>query len=231
MELDFDPSAFSGNVPLFPLPGAVILPAGLLPLHVFEDRYRDMLGDALAGERLVALAHLLPGYEEHYEGNPEIDPYVCVGRIIMDQQLPDGRYNMVLAGVRRARVVEEDQSRTYRVGRVEILEDHCPEAFDEAETARRLHHFLEQLPQSFVRHGDRLGRAMLLLDQVPTAPLGLVVDLLADTLELSLPTRLALLREDRVPSRVATLTDRLRERARTSGRAPRPLWPPRFSAN
>lgn len=231
MELDFDPTAFSGHVPLFPLPGAVILPAGLLPLHVFEERYRTMLSDALAGERLVALAHLLPGYENHYEGAPEIDPYVCVGRVVMDQQLPDGRYNMVLAGVRRAKVLEEDQSRPYRVARVQILEDSCPEDFDKAETARRLHYFLDQLPEGFVRHEDRMGRALLLLDQVPTAPLGLVVDLLADTLDLSLATRLRLLRDERVPSRVATLTDRLRERAKTSGRAPRPLWPPRFSQN
>tara|TARA_R110002072_G_scaffold1258_2_gene10278 strand:- start:29 stop:724 length:696 start_codon:yes stop_codon:yes gene_type:complete len=231
MELDFDPTAFSGHVPLFPLPGAVILPAGLLPLHVFEERYREMLKDALAGERLVALAHLLPGYEEHYEGSPEIDPYVCVGRIVMDQELPDGRFNMVLAGVRRAKIIEEDRSKPYRVGRVQILEDSCPESFDKAETARQLHHFVDQLPAEFVRHADRMGRALLLLDQVPTAPLGLVVDLLADTLDLSLATRLRLLRDERVPSRVAILTDRLRERARTSGRVPRPIWPPPFSAN
>lgn len=231
MELDFDPQSFSGRVPLFPLPGSVMLPAGLLPLHIFEERYRAMVEDALEGERLVALAHLLPGYEEDYEGVPPIDPFVCVGRIVMDQRLPDGRFNMVLAGLRRARVLNEDQSRPYRVGEVEVLEDRCPEGLDQAETARRLKHFLEQLPGTFVRHHERMSRAMLLLAQVPAAPLGLVVDLLADTLDLALVTRLGLLREPAVAGRVAILTERLRERAADKGLPPRPIWPPRFSLN
>ena len=72
MELHLDPTSFSGSVPLFPLPGTVLLPGGLLPLHVFEERYREMLRDALAGERLIGMAFLLPGYEQ--ASDPENPP-------------------------------------------------------------------------------------------------------------------------------------------------------------
>ena len=164
MELHLDPTSFSGSVPLFPLPGTVLLPGGLLPLHVFEERYREMLRDALAGERLIGMAFLLPGYEQASDPeNPPIEPTVCVGRIVVEQELPDGRFNMVLAGLRRARVVAEDRSRPYRLAEVELIDDDRPGDFDEALAGQRLYEFLTQLPARLVRQRERLVQATELL--------------------------------------------------------------------
>ena len=123
IDLSFDEATFSGQVPLFPLPGSVLLPGGLLPLHVFEPRYRAMVADSLAGERLIGMSLLKPGYEEDYDGCPAIEDWTCVGRIVLEEQLPDGRYNMVLAGLRRAQILDEDRSRAYRVARVALPAD------------------------------------------------------------------------------------------------------------
>lgn len=234
LDLSFDASAFSGTVPLFPLPGCVLLPGGLLPLHVFEQRYREMVTDALAGERLIAIALLRPGYEDEYEEAPEIEPFVCLGRIVLQQQLEGGRYNMILAGLRRARIVEEDRSRSYRRAQVELLPDHGLEAIDVAKTARALHDRIESLPAALIRYGERLAAAMSLLaaDVPATLDLGQAIDLIAEALELSVADRLELLQLPSVPARLtafeATLARRQQELL-----GPRVVrsWPPSFSLN
>src|SRR3954452_13651708 len=82
-------------VPLFPLPNVVLFPRAVLPLHVFEERYKAMTADALAGRRKVAMALLRPGWEKNYYGRPEIDPIVCVGDTLSHERLPDGKYNFL----------------------------------------------------------------------------------------------------------------------------------------
>src|SRR3954466_5571076 len=101
--LDPDLSA----VPLFPLPSVVLFPRAVLPLHIFEDRYRAMTADALEGDRLIAMALLRPGWEKSYYGRPAIEPVVCVGRIVSHEKLADGKYNFLLQGLVRAVVVRE----------------------------------------------------------------------------------------------------------------------------
>lgn len=235
MEIHLDPTSFSGSVPLFPLPGTVLLPGGLLPLHVFEERYREMLRDALAGERLIAMAFLLPGYEQASDPvNPPIEPTVCVGRIVVEQELPDGRFNMVLAGLRRARVVAEDRSRPYRRAEVELIDDDDPDDLDEGLAAARLYEFLTQLPARLVRQRERLvqGTELLRRRVGEDVPLGVVLDLLADSLELLPEDRLSLLRERHVGRRLGILTQGLGGLARQiQGQAPRVRWRPRFSDN
>src|SRR5438270_3750462 len=97
------------SVPLFPLPNVVLFPRAVLPLHIFEERYKAMTADALAvgGRRRVAMALLKPGWEKNYYGRPAIDPVVCVGEILTHEQLPDGKYNFLLQGVARARISQE----------------------------------------------------------------------------------------------------------------------------
>src|SRR5271170_4410028 len=97
----FDLSA----VPLFPLPNVVLFPRAVLPLHIFEERYKAMTADALSGDHLIAMAVLGPGWEREYR--PEIEPVVCLGRIISYEKLPDGRYNFFLQGQIRAKIVRE----------------------------------------------------------------------------------------------------------------------------
>lgn len=208
LDMSFDEAAFSGEVSLFPLPQMVLLPGGLAPLHVFEPRYRALVRDALAGDRLIAPALLLPGFEADYAGAPPIDPTVCVGRIVLDEPLADGRFNLLVAGLRRARVVEEDRSRDYRRARVELLPD-VPLAPDREriETARLIR-FVEGLPAARVRHVGRLATVLqLLASEVPAAlPFGAALDLVADALALDGDERMAILREADVARRLAALT-------------------------
>src|SRR5947208_17093988 len=99
-----DPSPladFSGTARLFPLPNLVLFPQVVQPLHVFEQRYRQMTADALAGDRLIAMALLRPGWEADYDGRPAIHPVACLGRVVADQRLDDGRYNLLLRGLAR----------------------------------------------------------------------------------------------------------------------------------
>jgi uncharacterized protein len=115
-------SDFSGTARLFPLPDLVLFPSVVQPLHIFESRYRQMMGDALAGDRLIALALLRPGWEEDYHQQPPIFPVVCLGRIFKEKRLADGRYNLLLHGLSRARIVEElNTDYPYRIARVELL--------------------------------------------------------------------------------------------------------------
>ena len=94
-------------IPLFPLPNVVLFPNVFLPLHVFEPRYRDLLRDALNEERLIAIATLEPGFEKDYQGRPPVRPVVGVGLIIGHEPLEEGRANILLRGVARARIVAE----------------------------------------------------------------------------------------------------------------------------
>lgn len=112
---------------LFPLPGVVFLPSTLLPLHVFEPRYRELVRDALASDGLFAVPMLREGWQSDYEGRPAIHPVAGLGRVVRSQLLPDGRYNLLLLGVGRVRVLEELPSdEPYRIARALLLEDRLP---------------------------------------------------------------------------------------------------------
>jgi uncharacterized protein len=116
--------AILGELPLFPLPSAVLLPGGILPLHVFEPRYREMTRDCLAGTRTMAIALLEPGYQAAgYLGRPAVRPICGVGTILASEELPDGRFHLLLRGTGRARIEEElPATRSYRVARATLLD-------------------------------------------------------------------------------------------------------------
>ena len=109
------------TIPIFPLPNVVLFPNVFLPLHIFEPRYVEMVGDALAGDRLIGMVLMRPGWEPHYEGRPAVYAIGCAGLITFSEQHADGRYNIVLRGFEKFRILEEDHSRRYRVARVEAL--------------------------------------------------------------------------------------------------------------
>ncbi|MEP6994430.1 MAG: LON peptidase substrate-binding domain-containing protein [Acidobacteriota bacterium] len=108
----------SRTLPLFPLPGVVLLPGTLLPLHIFEQRYRAMVADALAGDRTIGMAMLKPGWEDATE-DPRIYQVGGAGEIVESEQLEDGRYNILLQARFRFRVLEESAAGPYRVARVQ----------------------------------------------------------------------------------------------------------------
>src|SRR3954468_19595907 len=107
------------RVPLFSLPSVVLFPRAVLPLHIFEQRYREMTADVLVGDKLIAMALLCPGWQENYYGRPAIEPVVCVGKVLSHEMLPDGKYNFLLQGQVRARIEEEptDTGKSYRLPR------------------------------------------------------------------------------------------------------------------
>ena len=107
------------RIPLFPLPGVVLMPGTMLPLHIFEPRYRAMVADALAGDRTIGMAMLYPGWEAG--GNdPRIYALGGAGEIVESEELEDGRYNIVLLGTSRFRLMTEtDLDTAYRNAEVE----------------------------------------------------------------------------------------------------------------
>src|SRR5262249_9899582 len=108
-------------LPLFPLPNVVLFPNVFLPLHIFEPRYRAMVSDALASDRMIGMVLLKPRWESEYEGRPPVYPTGCSGVITHVDRLPDGRYNLVLRGVERFRIVEEEAGGSYRRANVDPL--------------------------------------------------------------------------------------------------------------
>ena len=114
---------FSGVIPLFPLATVVFFPNTLLPLHVFEPRYRQMVSDIVNAERIIGMVLLKPGWEKDYQGNPEIYSVGCMGKMVSAEPLEDGRSNIVLYGLKRVKILETVKDNPYRLSRVEILED------------------------------------------------------------------------------------------------------------
>lgn len=114
---------FGRPMPIFPLNSVVLLPHGLTQLHIFEERYRQMVGDALDGSGQIAMA-VFEGdrWMQEYHGRPPVRPAVCIGQIIQHRRLPDGRYDILLQGICRARIVEElppSEDRLYRCAMLE----------------------------------------------------------------------------------------------------------------
>ena len=96
------------TIPIFPLPNVVLFPNVFLPLHIFEPRYRQMVNDALAGERMIGMVLLQPGYDADDEGTPPVYDVGCAGLITHVERLTDGRFNIVLRGLERFRIVGEE---------------------------------------------------------------------------------------------------------------------------
>ncbi|MFN7980934.1 MAG: LON peptidase substrate-binding domain-containing protein [Vicinamibacterales bacterium] len=101
-------------LPIFPLPSVVLFPGVFLPLHIFEPRYREMVSDALETDRLIGMALLRPGWEGEYEGRPPVFEIGCSAVITHCERLDDGRFNIILRGLDRFRIVSEDDGRSYR---------------------------------------------------------------------------------------------------------------------
>ena len=120
----------SDLLPLFPLPNVVLFPNVFLPLHIFEPRYREMVADAVASDRMIGMVLLRPGWERDYEGRPPVYAVGCSGLLTHNERLPDGRYNIVLRGLERFRIIEEDHALSYRRAAIEPLREQPPSATD-----------------------------------------------------------------------------------------------------
>src|SRR5262245_48955234 len=134
----------SDLLPLFPLPNVVFFPNVFLPLHIFEPRYREMVSDAIAGDRMIGMVLLRPGWEHDYEGRPPVYQIGSSGVITHFERLTDGRYNIILRGLERFRILQEDEARSYRRAVVEPLAEQSFSG-DDRTVIRRLRAKLEAL--------------------------------------------------------------------------------------
>jgi uncharacterized protein len=126
------------TIPIFPLPNVVLFPNVVLPLHIFEPRYRTMVAESLEQDRIIGMVLLRPGWEDEYDGRPAVYDIGCAGLITHAERLGDGRYNIVLQGLEKFRIVDEDDSRPYRLARIDSIEETARDVEKEAmQLARR----------------------------------------------------------------------------------------------
>jgi Lon protease-like protein len=229
-ELEFDAATFCGVARLFPLPNLVLYPHVMQPLHIFEERYREMLEDALAGDRLITMALLEPGWETDYDSRPPIAPYGCLGKVVAHHRLEDGRYNVLLLGVERVRIIEElDPLRSFRQAKVEIVDD-----WYDFQSKAELKRIQRALLSAFRKH---LPGACQLPEQLQEmlskhVPLGPLTDLAAYALPLDLEVKQSLLAERRVSVRAKIMLQQVAALASVAKPASAKLaFPPRFSDN
>jgi Lon protease-like protein len=129
-----------------------------LPLHSFEPRYREMTADAIASDRVIGMVLLRPGWERDYEGRPPVYPVGCSGVVTHVERLPDGRYNLVLRGLERFNILEEDHERNYRRALIEPLRER-PLAEGDRAIVRRQRSRLESMLSPAVEKAGGLGQA------------------------------------------------------------------------
>ncbi len=225
----FPQHGFCGQARLFPLPNLVLFPNVVQPLHIFEPRYREMMQAALAGDKQLAMCLLAPGWETNYEDRPAVHPVACLGRIASSQRLPDGTYNLLLAGQERIKIVSElENGRSFREAQVEALPDvsHVSQLRQE-ELRQRLATAFEQAVAESVIGDQPLELSKLFEAELPLASL---TDILAYSLHFDLSTKQQLLAEPCIEARAQTLLKHLQAR-QAEPAIPQRKFPPDFSDN
>ncbi len=212
-------------LPIFPLPNVVLFPGVFLPLHIFEPRYREMVADALSADRMIGMVLLRPGWQPQYEGRPAVYPMGCSGVITHVESLPDGRYNIVLRGVERFRILEEDDAKSYRQAIVESVPDLAGTGDDHAALRRQRMKLETLLAPAIERSVSGAGRLETIAGgRDPKIPSTMadedLVNALAQYLDLEPLEKQALLEQQSLRSRAESLVELLEMKiliARTPG--------------
>ncbi len=191
------------HAPLFPLPHGALLPGELLPLHVFEPRYRALLEAVRRGDRIIAIATLLPGWEIDYHGRPPVAPVVGLGRMVKDRGNPDGTSDIVLHGLLRGEITGEIAGRAYRVARVVVRPE---DDLHPAETYRLRRELLTGL-------AERLRTTRLRYDLTAAFDVGTLADRIASALDLQPEQRVEVLQALPPEARVKLVLELLADRA------------------
>jgi uncharacterized protein len=195
-------TAGSAIVPIFPLPDVTFFPRTLLPLHVFEGRYRAMVMDSLARDRRLCIVKLKPGYEANYHGRPAVHAVCGIGEIVSWERLANGRYNILVRGDARVRIEGELPADTlYRIVRVSRLEDVGPVG-DVAPALARIRAAARALLDALGRPADLLDTAL-----AEGQPSGAVADRVAAAVLPDAAVRQELLETLDVDARVTRVAD------------------------
>jgi len=198
------------QLPIFPLSNVVLFPHLQVPLHLFEPRYRAMARDILDGPGRIGMAVVRPEHVAEMAGDPPIFPVGCAGTIQSSEKLDDGRYNIVLAGTERFRILEEVRPGPeggYRVARVELLDDVLEDS-DAARVAalrsRVAELVLDLIRRTAPRRTDELPADFL--RDLGDAPF---VNALCNALAFDPPEKQGLLEAATIPLRYQRLTELL----------------------
>lgn len=199
-------SGFEGEflLPLFPLPNLVFFPQTRLPLHVFEPRFRQLVADVVARDQRFGIVLLQPGWEADYFGAPPV--YACgtMGRIEHAVPLDDGRYNILVHGETRFRVVAEVSRQPYRTARVVVQPQ--IEGDPTATYAKRT--WLTDLSQQYLRYLPEQGG----VPQIQTVGLEALTNALIMSLNLDIAEKQRLLEIDDVAARAEDVGTELQNR-------------------
>ena len=231
------PENFRNIVRLFPLPNLVLFPGVIQGLHLFEPRYRQLMVDALDSDELISMALLQPGWDQSLSDRPPVHPTVCIGKIVTHHRFDDGRYNLLLLGAQRARIVHElsddhpYSERPYRMARVEVLTE---EVGCEAEEAERIADQVLQMFRELVkwRANDDEESIESLLQQ--NLSLGQLLDLVSYSSDACPEHQQQVLTELNTYQRAKIVIAHLQELhscRRPQTRSGIEDFPPRFSAN
>jgi Lon protease-like protein len=221
-DLSLVPENFTGQVRLFPLPNLVVFPHVMQPLHIFEPRYRAMLEEALAGDGLIGMALLAPGWETDYDGRPPLRPVGCLCRVATHHKTSEGSYNVLVLGLKRIVIARElPPDKLFREAQVELKDDVYSA---EAEPGRA--DLQARLLEAFKRVLPKIPEAQDQFDQLlgNKISLGMLTDIVAYTLDLELDFKERMLRETCVDRRSTELLEFL-------NRLRRLTFPPEFSVN
>jgi Lon protease-like protein len=213
---------------LFPLPGLVFFPHAVLPLHIFETRYRQMTEDALATDNLITMIQLKSDRKDQRRDEPRpIEDVGCLGKIIRYERLNDGRFNLLLVGLRRVKIrAELPSKKLYRIAAAEILEDLPLDGPESPSRSRLIQLFRSRLGEE--RGIDPDLRKLLDSD---TIALGALTDIIAHTLEIPSNLKQILLAESSVDRRVSLLLTALGGSTNVEPSSFARTFPPPFSLN
>ena len=198
-------------LPIFPLPDLTFFPHTVLPLHVFEPRYRAMVSDCLGRNRRLAVVGLKPGFEDNYEGKPAVHAVAGAGEIVRCERLATGRFNILIKGETRVRIDREIPTDTlYRVVEATALTDVGDGGARAASLTTEIKARCRRVLTAVGRSSPRLEAAL------SSSPLpAILADQIASALIPSPPLRQRLLEETDVEKRLRLLLtslDRLLER-------------------
>ena len=222
------PKNFTGVVRLFPLPNVVLFPGVIQGLHLFEPRYRKMMEDAIATDNLITISQPQMTPDVDLELSPPLQDHICIGKIITHNLLADGRYNLLLMGVQRARLVEEIVGDLpYRTGRVELVKETCHATVEQVIRSRKL------LVAEFLKHSKSVGKFdedMISNLASPEMPFGMFVDLICYSLNPGIEFLQQILRTSDIWERCKLLMNQLDTPPPESDSGGQ-QFPPDFSAN
>lgn len=228
---DFEiPDSFSGHVRLFPLANVVLFPGVVQALHLFEPRYLELMSDAISDNGLITMALVKPDADNMSMPVPEIFDTVCIGKVMTHAKLENGTFNTLLAGVKRAKIVEELSSDTpYRQAIVEVIHEPSVPVSNEISLRNQLIDLFRQSRDLEATFGEESAE-QLVSDKID---LGQLADLMAYASGLPSSAQLQILQTNDPIERAVAVIKMLQQVAQVKETSDEEnkQFPPGFSMN